>query len=850
MIAVRRNLTGQKFLRSIISLLIFGLLSSLFLVSYDIEFGLIDDLLVLIIGFFAFICIPGENLARLLLGKKKQMGVGLIVGILLNLIFIQILFFLSMLLQIQVVLRYWIVLCNVLFLAILLGVNGDTRILVYTAEGFKSVVKSSPNLIIILFIAIGIRLALAPIGLTSFAPDAGLYFDYARNINEGLFQSNIMNDGAVASRGVNVDEIAHHSTSYLYAISYMFMSGTQSNPIFFLVLFSILSMMGVYSFARNYFGDRTAEISVLLIAVHPTLVYFSVVGYGPELFSFTFLIFAVLLLSDGNKESNSKYILAGVLVAFVENIWFVNFYIVVFVLPLALIFSQRTITKEQIYLMFALVGALIARQVLANIFLFILIWMIIFMAFYVSRRGRLIDTTQTFPILIGYFLFSMFLYLPAQLSSIINNSPVAGIGLNGFTESIFTLPTFYYIAGGLFFLFWHLTPVLFGLLIIGLWMLRDNHRYQTFSLIALAISVGTGIILVSIEPMKIEYLYTTARFLISIIMIACILVGNILATGYEKYCSNISLTRSRRSFGIKQILGIASIGIILVGSLAPGYLALNANADFVNPEKRYAWQGLLEWVDANTVEGDRFLLDRAREFAWITNREGIYLNLHYSRDLEWEATYELLRMVNDYNADFLILDSYTVAHWNNFEFLQKASMTNENTLPLNAREAALLVGENSSEHLQSIDLLYQTQANSYGDYVRIFSVVEEAYSVSWRNISFSEDWDVSSGIELDGTRSEIHFLKSANSAIERNILSPFNITTSGGFVLFSFSEVNAEVTRISLINTQGVVIQQAERIEGSIFYAQLGCHLIGNIRIEMQGDIQGTISLEEMAIWQ
>ena len=836
--------------RKLGNLLVYLLLLIVFLFAYDFDFLFFDDLMVLVLGFFGLILVPGENLVELV-NRRISRGLAVVLGFLIILLFIQIQFYIALFLHIQIPLRYWLVSSCFIFHLIFTLMKREVDIIRIPRLWIdKCKAPENRNFIYIISVAIAVRLLVTPLGLESFAPDAGLYFDYARNVNQGLFESGIMNDGAVLARGTGIEEISHLMAGYMYAISSLLMSGSQVNPILVLFLFNILLLGGIYELSSFFFDNASAEITLGLISLHPTLVYFSVIGYGPEIFSLVFLIFGIILLLKNSENNKKQYALVGVLIAIAESIWYVNFYIVIFVLPLTMIFAERRLTLDVAIVILVAAGVFLARRFLFSIPLYILIWALVFLIPFLVKGRISKRILQAYPILLSIFVIQLVLYIPSQLSFILDIGRVSGIGFGAFSAALFNMPTLEYIIGGLFFFTWHVTPFFLIMCIMGLWFFRNNRNFITLSLATVAILIGTGIILISVEPMRIEYLYTTARFLISTLVLGSILVGALLQKGWIAYGSWTHGKFSEKKTKSPQIVGCLLICLLVIGSFGPGYLVLKSNADFVNPEKRYAWQELIGWVEENTHEDSRFLLDRAREFAWLADRQTIYLELFHTRNFEWNATNELLQMGQEFSADYLIIDGYTIAHWNNFEFLLRTSMENGNVLPLNATIASSLVGENTSEYMHSIELLHQTQANSYGDYVRVFSLVQERYSVSWRNVSFNDDWDVSSGIVLNETRSEIHFIESTNASIERRMQSPINIITNGGFVLLSFSEVDAQVIRIILIDSQGVVVQEAEQVERGLFYAQLGSHQIDNIRIEIQGNAQGIISLVEMAIWQ
>ena len=835
-------------------LLFFSLILLVFLLSDNVDLWFIDDIVRAVSGVIAIIVIPGECLAVKILGSEKPLGVGFILGLVLNLIFIQIQFTLAVLFGLQFELDIWLASCNLIFVNIVWIIRPDSLKMMELHYWYdKIMMKIDRSLLKIILIGVFIRVGFAIVGLTSFAPDAGLYFDYARSINIGVFQSNVLNDGSVMVRLNGVEEIAHQSTSYLYSISYMLQPAI-GNPILLLTITGILLIVVCYEITNRYFNKSSAIIAAILTAVHPTLVYFSVVGYGPELFSLVFLLFAFLLFLSPMKKNSAFMILPGFLLALVESIWFVTFYFFVFLVPILLLVTNNG-PKRQSFVIALLLGiTLIARYLIINAVIFITLWCLIFGIIYIINEHSSLKIEKNLTAAFGGLLIgTLVLYFPSGLTNFFLMTPVSSIALDELPKSILTIPSLDYILGSTFLIVWHLTPALIISIFVGFIFMRNNKAYRTLLVASVAMTIGIVVALSQIESMRIEYLYTSARFLLFVISFVCILSAVFISMIVEREKQTTFEDTTPRRRQLIQTKTIPFIVLIVFASFLPGYLVFESNASFVRPTDQYAWSGLDSWVGSNTESESVFLVDRAREFAWLTNRKSVVMQLSRVNIDPFNASNQLMALSSRFNASFFLMDGYTLAHWGIFEHLLTHPLNIGNKMIIDYSKAIEQRFNNITDSIRTLTLAYQSQTDDFGSYSRIYQFSNNSFIHFQDENLLDVGWAICNGGSISNASGEIH-LTIGPDANYTNTWRPngydLNLSIDSGYLVFSFEDAGATIARIEIYDDGGGLISFADRVNDDFYYCPFGEVEIGDIRIVIEGNPGDSVIVKLISAWE
>lgn len=838
---------------NLLKILVYFIMLFVFLLSDIVDFWFIDNIMRFVFGVITIILIPGEYIANSVLGTDHPLGFGLLSGLVSNLVFIQIQFIISLSFGVRFELDNWLSLCNIL-LIIFSWMKKPNSLQVL---GINYWVKKTANMerifFKILLIGILFRVGFAIIGLYSFSPDAGLYFDYARNINNGYFQSNVLNDPSVMERFNGTEEIVHQSISYLYSISYMFEPNI-GNPILLLLITGLLLIVICYEIAKRFFDQSSAIAASFLVAIHPTLVYFSVIGYGPELFSLVFLLYSSLFLLTPTRLNNMSMMLFGIVLAFVESIWYVNYYIFIFIFPIILYNLRIESRRWFIAIVVSSISTIVARHFITNILVFILLWIFIFgIVFSVKNPPNLKIKGNLFAAFGGLLIGFLLLYLPSILANILLQAPVSVIGLDKLSINFFDILSIDYIYGSLFLIIWHVTPVLIMLIFAGIIIFRNNRHYTILLIATIISTLGIVIVLRNFESMRIEYLYTSARFLLLPISSSCILSGVLISSivKHRKWVDFRNITTYKKPITEKVVVFLIMLSAFI--SFLPGYLVFEGNASYTYPVEQYSWIGTVPWVALNTQYDDIFLVDRAREFAWLTNKKAVVLGLSgIGLDLQ-NASNQLMEISSKFNTTFLVIDEYTIAHWKVFDYLINHPLMIGNAMLLDILKAIEQRSHNTTEALKSLKLVYQSQPNVFGSYSRIYQFDNSTYNLHESINLLDEGWNASNEGAITNSSGEIHLII-GSEAEYTNTWRPsgydLNLHINGGYLLLNIEETGASVARVELFDTAGNLLAYAENAGNGLYYCPVGEVDVGDIRIVIEGDPGDSVIINSIAAWE
>jgi len=216
------------------------------------------------------------------------------------------------------------------------------------------------------------------------------------------------------------------------------------------------------------------------------------------------------------------------------------------------------------------------------------------------------------------------------------------------------------------------------------------------------------------------YIYSDSRFFLSITLLGIIALSRYfgLLSSFDPQISqsiNLSALFTNRKMR-RQLIAF----ILIVVGLVPSYLAYPAGLTLINTSQRYAW------VDMNTGTQDLgnadtiFMVDRYREFSWLTERRSTRFGLSGKGIPNHQALFSLKQYSEWFHTDYAVIDFYTVASWRTLDVLLLQSYDIADAVPLDTALLHQLAG-NSSVRLPSAILEFQTPLNYHGDYSRIFS---------------------------------------------------------------------------------------------------------------------------------
>jgi hypothetical protein len=806
-------------------------------------------------GLLLLFVIPGELLAAAIFDKNWPRGLGFMLGAAANTLFIAMEFVLAFFTGMGYPLDLWLSACNmILVLLLTIITSGRVRFLspTYWLENIRLPQNRLPYSLFCL--ALAVRLALMAIGSSAFSPDAGMFFDYAHEINVGQFQSHVMGDLGALSRGPFVDELFHQSSGFLFALSYMLMPWSGDSPTILLVIMGSLVVVGVYEIMSRLFGQRCAYIGALMVAMQPTLAYFSAIANGASTFSLAFVVYLALLLIVKDGTSRRRLASIGVFLGLIESIWFLNFYQAIFLICATSLIAGVPDRKRSLLLSVFLFCVLVSRQVMQNTIIYLTVWLFIIASFPVARFFRRdVRWHEYWPLFSSiFFMFELF-YLPAQIAQYAQYVPVNMIAQSLFVRVLTGFPSAEYLAAMSVFLLWHITPPVVVLAVGGL-VLRGKERNERLLAWITVISTAMTVEAMStFEPIELQYFYTSPAYALLAILLVT-MMGVVALTRLDS-------TKTKDNGGTADIAGknlkrtpfrIKAMAVLLV-CFIPGFVVGIYRVDFVRPDLRYGWQGIASWIDTNTGIEDKIVVDRARELAWLTQRYSVSLDsMNASIPTEWGALRAVQQLATQYSANLFLLDHYTVAHWNHFSYLLNSSLKPNLAIPTNASQLVDAANKTNVSDITSMYLIAQTQPNADGYYVRVFNFTLSNYTILWHLFLLGPDWSAGNGGSLlnesGHTRLEIGSSKNSSYTWRPGGFD-LGVSVNTGFFLCSVHDEGASVDSIFVLDENGTVAQHAEPLGNGLYYCLLGRLVVGDIQIHIKGLEGEGVLVNSISLW-
>jgi hypothetical protein len=671
-------------------------------------------------GFIALIMIPGLAATSIILPNQVQnLSVSVLMGLVLQLFGIQLQYKFSIVFGIVLPIVYEVLTLSAIVTIVGFCYTQKNHLSTELQEAFHFDIDRGFIYTILVALAIRIGMILAAEGC--LAPDASLYADFARNIIDGQFSSSTLNDVAVFQLTDTVDYIAHHAFTYVFAVSWLLIPPTSSGPVFILTLLGILLIVLMYNLVSKHFGKTAALWISATMAIHPLFIFHSAVGYGPEITSLVFLLFAALLLFDHEMVTNRSLFLSGLLLGLVDVIWYANFYVACFALPAVTIYQWRLLGRFEKASTMLLPMTAIARLFFTNWIMFYGVWLVVFILFgVIVNRNPTIIPKREILWLTGIAFIMIAWRWPLQLitaSSGMTNLLIQTIPL---VETIFSSTVFQSIPGFLLFLMIHISPGLLFLAILGFLFGTNKRKSTGFAIIGLIATIGTLMVLSTISgSLQLIYLYSDSRFFLLISLMFISSAAGYISHVFRHVEDAIDIQSSKK----RDILRMRSrlLALIIILGLIPSYMLLPTGLTLINMEDRYGWKDLSSIINPLGNENTIFLANRVREFSWFTGRRCGFLKFSAEGLSNLNASLEMAALGTNFSAQYLLMDGYTITKWQTLEFLLLNPFSVGESINLNATYIEELQSYPNIS-IATLTLVGETEVNSYGRISRVFAL--------------------------------------------------------------------------------------------------------------------------------
>lgn len=698
-------------------------------------------------------------------------------------------------------------------------------------------------------IAIVVRFLLQALVPNSFSPDAALLADYARGVCDGTFQSHVHNDISVLELWNGGQFVIHQGYSYLLALSLLL------HPVEGVGTFVILPILGsalifpIYLITNRFFGEKAAFIVASLVVVNPLMIFHSAVGYGPEIVSLLFLAYSLVLLFRRSDRTTSIFILAGLMVGFIDVVWYTNFYIMCVILPIVVYIYGGGDIYSTLGTAFLTICILISKLFFRHILLFYSLWLIIFGVIvlqHIIRSDNEVTKKVTF--YLGIFLVLVFWRLPLQL--VAEEAGTVTSTDTPLIEAILASIGIDVILSFFFFLFFHITIGVFAVLVYLVVKGENRKEILSILLIGAIIAIGTlKVFALTTGSLQLEYIYSDSRFFVFLSAMALVAVGAYLSKVNLDGCSFSFWKKSWRESCVNRRPVYVMAVIILF--FVPGFVVYPMGTELVNSQDRYGWNGLAEIVGSVGDVDSIFIVDRAREFSWITGRMSAAMELSAFRLPYMNASSELIEISEEYGAMYLIFDGYTVAHWQTLSHLYEDNIILGNTIVLGLSQFDRSLTE--FKDVMALRLVGANAPNHYGRYSRVYEIVTANFSKLLSIPLNASEWGAGNNGNL--TSVEDGLLMTIGSGMNYTFSwrpggFDLDLQTTPGFISLSIANISGDISRISVWDSDGEFMGYAEEMSEGNFICFVGNETVGDINIVLEGAAGDSFTLSEIAYWR
>ncbi len=814
-------------------------------------------------GLFLLIMLPGAQVSRVALPKEmRNLWTSLAIGLLVAVLEAQIAFTLSLFFGLQVPFFYWLFVPSMVILwgSLLLDhIRGQCD------PPWSALQLGIDKILLwILVVALAVRVPFYLMTGDVIAPDAALYADFARGIMDGFFQSSVVNETCVVELWNGVHTIPHQAFVYLFAISWLLLPPAVSGPTFVLLLAGLMLVPASFWITEYLFGSTAGHWVSLIVSIHPIFVFHSAAGYGPEITSLMFALFGLLLICKGRKRSPRTLFVGGLMIGLIDVIWYPNFLILCIAVSIFLLFSRVCSIVESLSVSGLLAILLLARLFYANMVVFFACWAALFSLLALMRfRVKGMDLHRLAPSFIGVMVVILFWRWPTQIVESVYDASILPGGASLTSLAIVNYQTILkvlnssiepmIVARFLLFLAFHLSIPLLALFAVSIMRGEKLNLTRSLLLVAAASAFGTLLVFGTFSKAVLLpiYVYSDSRFFLSIILVMILSLGGVLSridfAIKEKSVQGSWLPPTIR----KKRNAIILLSLIVVGFI-PNYLAMPVGLDLIRIEQRYGWSGLSNQVDDLGTTSSLFLVDRAREFSWLTRRSSATLFLSTSDNTTAKALARITLMVDSLGVDYLVMDGYTLARWGTMHSLLSTSISIGGAVLLDMFILSELEDLNVTGQVPAIALVAETSPNIRGDFTRVFEFTQTDFSRTWKLDSLDGWYAENNGdlVNLSG-QVEIVIGNGKNyTQMRRAATLDLGVGVSGGFLLCHVTENGANLERIEVVDAYGESIGFAEPWTDGLYFLIVGDADVGDIRITCSGEEGQSIAVDYLALWQ
>jgi len=299
-------------------------------------------------------------------------------------------------------------------------------------------------------------------------------------------------------------------------------------------------------------------------------------------------------------------------------------------------------------------------------------------------------------------------------------------------------------------------------------------------------------------------------------------------------------------------LELFCICLVIIG-FVPGYTQIDNGLELVDIKDRYGWQNIETTVEPLGTSDTVFLADRAREFSWFTNRKTAVLVLPEKGLGHPAATESLNSLYQEFSTDYLLMDTYTVAHWNALNRLLSIPMGINHEIPREIRPFLEPQNLDNQISLKSLRLEALTDKSNEGKHIRIFSFQPSEFQRVWHTENLGPEWLAKGdGQIINATRNNQLIIGENETYTNtwRRADDSLNVDINGGFMLIEVEEVNASIPRVTVKNATYEYSAMAERLSDEVYYYPLGDFTVGDIRVVCEGNPGDRVIIKSMSIWQ
>jgi hypothetical protein len=668
---------GHKIRRNLITwfiLFVSSLICLVVSVFFHTGFTIIDCSLG-VIGLFS---VPGYCLVSILFGSQNRLMIlcfSTIFGIIYQVL---VVFALCIISTVLPVLNFNILVFSLSFLPLLFYLF---YLLLYKQKNKFSLPKielipsskgSILTLVILFFVGLAIHLYVQTFS-TGIHTDTALYAEIARNIvNSGTFTSHIHITSTPAY------QIAYTGHDVVYFIFSLFFTISQSSYFFVKIAISVigsLSIFPTYALAKEFFSERTAIISVVIVVFSPITILFSSFPLeGSEIIAILFFLTAFYFVVQSFKTNKILYGLIDGMLLFILFLTRNDvFYIFVFSFPLLFLLTKKgkVTLKSLVLVAITFYGwLLILREgsiinILVPLMLTYSCFLIIVYKFSDTSRSYLkpiLLIISTFCICWFFVLFRAHSFPDLLINSAVETSSQSVFsGIAPFTQSISSI-------GGRVITIWQRIATDFSapLLVLAVFSLINPENWRKNTVLFLFPLLYPIFLAFTDQPLTgldHDRFFLPIYFLLSILAASTLTqIVSKLSSGQTNRILEIKIhfidtyQKTIKLWKLKNIFAYILIFTTLLCFLYPIFendLYVINQSDL---NAQYNWQPAIDWVNQNTSNDTVLLTRKPNEWSWYTNR-----TCYYSGSTDMTMA-DMLIKIKENHVNYVIAD-YTFFSW-------------------------------------------------------------------------------------------------------------------------------------------------------------------------------------------